>query len=59
MAGKMASSESDMSIPLYEARECIEDILEKTAIKSNKVQEHLRLLGYRINTVSFGDVIQI
>ena len=55
----MASSESDMSIPPYEARECIEDILEKTAIKSNKVQEHLRLLGYRINTVSFGDVIQM
>ena len=59
MAGKMASSESNMSIPPYKARECIKDILEKTAIKSNKVQEHLRLLGYRINTVSFGDVIQM
>ena len=55
----MASSESNMSIPLYEARECIEDILEKTAVKSNRVQEHLRLLGYRINMVSFGDLIQI
>ena len=55
----MASSESDMSIPPYQARECIEDILEKTAIKPNKVQEHLRLLGVMINTVSFGDVIQI
>ena len=49
----MASSESDMSIPPYEAMKCIEDILEKTAIRSNKVQEPLRLLGYRINTVSF------
>ena len=37
----------------YKAKECIEDILEKTTIKSNKVQEHLRLLGNRINTVSF------
>ena len=55
----MASSESDMSIPPYEAREGIENILEKTAIKSNKVQEHLRLLGYRINRVSLVDVIQM
>ena len=55
----MASSQSNMSMPLYEAWECIEDILEKSAMKSNKVQEHLRLLGYRINTVNFVDVIQI
>ena len=55
----MASSESNMSVPLYEERECIEDILEKTAIKSNKVQEHFKPLGYRINTVSIGDVIQM
>ena len=48
----MAFSEEDMLIPLYEARECIEDIPEKNAIKSTKVQEHLRLLGYRINMVS-------
>ena len=59
MAGKMASSESDMSIPPHKAGECIEDILEKSAIKCNKVQQRLRLLGYRINTVSVGDVIQI
>ena len=55
----MESPESNMSIPPYKAKECIEDIFEKIAIKFNKVQEHLRLLGYRINTVSFQDVIQI
>ena len=59
MEGKIVSSESDMSVLPYEARECIEDILEKTAIKSNKVQEHLRLSGYRINTVSFVCGIQM
>ena len=32
----MASSESDMSIPPYEAKECIEDILGK---KCHQIQQ--------------------
>ena len=54
MAGKMAYSEEGVSIPPCEVKECIEeDVPKRNAIKYTKVQEHLRLLGYRINTVSF------
>ena len=59
MAGKMGYSEEGVLIPPYKTKECIEDIPKRNAIKSTKVQERLRLLGYRINTVSFDFVILI
>ena len=52
LVGKIGYSEEGVLIPLYEAKECIEVIPKRNAIKSTKVQEHLRLLGYRKNTVS-------
>ena len=49
----MAYSEEGVLIPPHKVKECVEDIPKRNSIKSSKVQEHLRLLGYRINTVNF------